>query len=149
VFPPAEVGGLDVEPDDVVVIVDHMCRGSSDRGKRFGLLAGKASQCELIIARAGKGVQDAAQVPAHVAPLRRLVRDGNEYLPGSQDRRDGVQARAAIGSDGGQIYEPVLLSQPAPSAGQTGRPLLQLPPRDHNQGYDPKARRLICDLCPV
>jgi hypothetical protein len=64
------LGLLDVELDDVVVIVDHVCGRRSHGVSGIGPFPASAPQQELVIALTGKAVQYAARIAEEVAPLR-------------------------------------------------------------------------------
>lgn len=62
VFPVPEIGLLDVELEDVVVVVDDVARNGAHHVTRVWCLMRTASEDELIVASTRKAVQHTARV---------------------------------------------------------------------------------------
>jgi hypothetical protein len=104
-----QIGLLDVELEDVVVIMDEVMCGPAHDVARRGGFERTAPQDELVVPLAWKAVQDAARIATQVAPLRGRFGDGDEDAAVGQHWDDRMDSRASIRPDRGQMHEDVLL----------------------------------------
>ncbi len=125
------IGFVDVEPDDMVVVVDHVIRRGAHGLDRTRILVGTAAKRELIVAGTGEGVQHATGIPSKVTPLRRPVADRDEEVTVGEHWDHWVHPRAAVGSRRGEIRERVLGEQAPAGSGHLQGFRLQLAPTCH------------------
>ena len=68
-------------------------------------LACSRTDAQLVIVRAGKGVDHAPRVAAQVPTLRRRRRDGGEQTAVRDDRTEGVEARSTVAAYRRQVAD--------------------------------------------